>query len=102
MQPFSSRSFVVTDDTDHESAEDIGADSVGDVQAVDDLPAQVDKHHQDDLKINNVINKMSKVHKSHKMTCGGIKEADFNVVADFLEFNVLDKSLMHSNLEFYF
>ena len=56
MQPFSSRSFVVTDDTDHESAEDIGADSVGDVQAVDDLPAQVDKHHQDDLKINNVIN----------------------------------------------
>ena len=45
---------------------------------------------------------MSKVHKNHKMTCGGIKEADFNVVADFLEFNVLDKSLMHSNLEFYF
>ena len=45
---------------------------------------------------------MSNVHKSHKMTCGGIKEADFNVIADFLEFNVLDKSLMHSNLEFYF
>ena len=56
MQPFSSRSFVVTDDTDHESAEDVSADSVGDVQAVDHLPARVDKHHQDDLKINNVIN----------------------------------------------
>ena len=63
MQPFSSRSFVVTDDTDHESAEDIGADSVGDVQAVDDLPAQVDKHHQDDLKINNVINNVKSTQK---------------------------------------
>ena len=63
IQPFSSRSFVVTDDTDHESAEDVSADSVGDVQAVDHLPAQVHKHHQDDLKINNVINNVKSTQK---------------------------------------
>ena len=42
--------FVITDNTDHENTENIDTDSVGDIKAIDNLPADVDKHHQNNLQ----------------------------------------------------
>ena len=50
--------LVVADDADEEGAEDVETDPVGDVEAVDDFPTEVDDHHDDHLSIYENVDKL--------------------------------------------
>ena len=43
--------LVVADDADEEGAEDVETDPVGNVEAIDDFPTEMDDHHDDHLDI---------------------------------------------------